>query len=80
MKGWSSLIPLLVVAGAGAAESPPPEKPADGSRLVCSIQTSAGSHIKKRVCVTEAQREARQKADQEALTKLTGPKSAPRSD
>lgn len=51
-------------AETGAASAP---KPAKDERLVCFAEKTTGSHLRKRICMTETEREARRKADQDAM-------------
>ena len=75
------LVPFLLLATVSvqAADTKPAAKPesgGDNSKLVCFIEPKTGSHIKKRVCMTEAERETRMKQDQDAMTKLRGSSTA----
>jgi hypothetical protein len=64
-------------APALAADPPPPAKPtAPKAKVVCSSERSTGSHLRRRTCQTEAQREERRKQDQEAMERLKTPPPA----
>jgi hypothetical protein len=80
IRHW--LLPLLTLAAAQAWAGPPAApKDAAGSenaRTTCFVEATTGSHIKKRVCMTEAEYAARKKADQEAMMKMKGVASAER--
>lgn len=74
------LMVLTFVCGvAAAAEAPAKADSADdANQMVCFVEPSTGSHIKKRVCMSEADYAARKKADQEAMMKMKGVASAER--
>jgi hypothetical protein len=65
MRGLMPVVLGLAVLAAGAADAaaktPPPAK----DKLVCTYQASTGSHIKRRLCMTESERKDRQRRDQE---------------
>lgn len=71
-------IPLLAIAliapAALTAAEPAmtPAKPAEGEGRVCFSEARTGSNIKKRICMTEKERDARRKADQEAVQGFKG--------
>ena len=69
---------LLALAPALAlATDPPPRKPAPAKdKVVCSSERSTGSHLRRRTCQTEAQREARRQQDQEAMERMKTPPPA----
>lgn len=74
-KNWMLLLPLLVLGAvsAMAAESKPakPTAPTDAKNgRVCFSEPTVGSHLPKRVCMTEAERERRRQADQETMGRL----------
>jgi len=48
------------------------EKSGSGDDIVCFAEARTGSHLKKRICMTQAERERRMKEDQEAMAKLRG--------
>lgn len=63
----------LVAAQAGAADKAKPagaddEKP----RLVCFSERATGSHLRKRICMTEEQMAERRKRDQETMARMKG--------
>jgi hypothetical protein len=62
------LLLALVLAPAYAAEDAP--KATDKTKLVCTKERTTGSHLPKRVCMTQAQHEERRKQDQEAMQRL----------
>ena len=74
MKKTYWLLPAFALAALQAHAAPPAPKPApvagDKPSLVCFIAPSTGSHIKKKVCMTEAEHAARKAADQDAMMKL----------
>jgi len=49
-----------------------PEKSGSGDDIVCFAEARTGSHLKKRICMTQAERERRMKEDQEAMAKFKG--------
>lgn len=65
----------LWVAASAAAEAPRSgaNKPPAKERVVCFSEPVVGSHLKKRICMTESEREQRRKADQEAMGALKRP-------
>ena len=77
MKALATLLAAATLAAAlpaGANEQPaaaPAAKPSSG-RLVCFTEPVTGSHMRKRVCMTEEERDRRRTEDQEALRKFKG--------
>jgi hypothetical protein len=73
-------LPLLVLVALQARAESSGGKQAtpvdDSTRTVCFVQPTTGSHIKKRVCMTQAEYTARKKADQEAMMRLKSVSSA----
>jgi hypothetical protein len=65
-----TLVASLLLAGPLLAEEPPKAQPAPEDRLVCELEASTGSHIKRRVCMTESQRKARREADQQQMQRM----------
>jgi hypothetical protein len=68
----AALLVACVATAAGAVEVPVKKgaKAAAEARaddLVCTYERATGSHLKKRVCATRAQREARAAADQDIM-------------
>ena len=65
--------PLMLVLAAllagPALAAHPPKAPAKDP-LVCTQETATGSHLKKRVCMTQSERKARQLADQQRARDL----------
>lgn len=59
----------FALAAAEPAASPPK---AEGEARVCFSEARTGSNIKKRICMTEKEREARRQADQEAVQGFKG--------
>jgi hypothetical protein len=55
-----------VAASASAAEVPA-KAPRVKENLACTYETSTGSHIKRRVCMTASERKERQQRDQERV-------------
>jgi hypothetical protein len=72
-RHWIGALLALALAPALAAEEPATK--ADKPKLVCTKERSTGSHLPKRVCMTQAQHEERRKRDQEAMERM---RSAPR--
>lgn len=64
-----TLLLLLPAATPAPAERTPAT---EGSQLVCFTQPATGSHIKKRVCMTEKELAERKRQDQEAIARLKG--------
>lgn len=60
---------LLPAAGAYATGERDP-----GSERVCFAEKTTGSHIRKRVCMTKAEREKRMRENQEAMKRLASGK------
>lgn len=72
---------LAVVASAQAVEVPVQkgaEAAADAAPddVICTYESSTGSHLKHRVCATRRQREESAAADREAMSKLRESKVA----
>ena len=78
------LVPFLLLAAVSvqAADTKPAAKPeASGdakSNMVCFAEPVVGSHLKKRICMTEEQRAQRMKENQQAMKKYTQGKSGNR--
>lgn len=70
------LVPLLLFAAQAHAEGKSQE-PAAKPKMVCYSDPATGSHIKKKICVTEAQDAARRKADQEAMRNTVNNRRGP---
>jgi hypothetical protein len=68
---WMGTLLALALVPAYAADATKTDKP----RLVCTKERSTGSHLPKRICMTQAQHEERRKRDQEAMQRM---RSAPR--
>ena len=66
----------FAVAPALAATPPPAKPPASKAKLVCNSERSTGSHLRRRTCQTEAQREDRRKQDQETMERMETPPPA----
>ena len=70
------LVPFLLLAAVSvqAAEAKPAAKPQPDSKsnLVCFSEKVTGSNLRKRLCMTEQERELRRQQDQEALGDLKG--------
>jgi hypothetical protein len=69
MKAFSLpaiLLAFVWAAGASAADGQPAQK---GSSAVktCHAEKVTGSNLRRRICMTDEEREARRKADQETL-------------
>lgn len=79
MKRLAWTLTLALACGAAAAVETP-AKAASGddaaNQMVCFIEPSTGSHIKKRVCMTRAEREARTRQDQDTMRNAQRPGSA----
>lgn len=75
---WLPSFLILAAVSAQAAETKPTAKrdASDDakSQLVCVTEPVVGSHIKKRICMTQEEREQRRKADQEAMIKAKSTK------
>ena len=75
MKALATLLAAATLAAAlpaGAeqpAAAPEANKPSSG-RLVCFTEPVTGSHMRKRICMTEEERDRRRAEDQEALRKF----------
>lgn len=67
----ASLIVTSLAAAAPSAKKPDTPPPADPrEQVVCFTEPATGSHIRKRTCMTQAERERRRQADQEAMKKF----------
>ena len=80
MKRISMAAILLVCAGLAQASATDKKAAADGkapSKLVCFMEATTGSHLKKRVCMTEEERARKKEASQTAAERLN--RSAPAS-
>lgn len=76
MKRMAMLLAATALAAAlpARAEQPTPAEPEvkPNGRIVCFTEPITGSHMRKRVCMTEEERERRRAEDQEALRKFKG--------
>lgn len=65
---------VLALGVASVAQAAEPkakeEKVSSGSNVVCFAEKVTGSHLKKRICMTEAERERMRKEDQEAMGRM----------
>lgn len=82
MKRVLAATALMVCAGMTQAEAPASsEKTATGdkvpAKLVCFLEPTTGSHLKKRVCMTEEERARQREAAQTAAERIN--RSAPTS-
>jgi hypothetical protein len=68
---WIGPLLALALAPAYADQEPKADKP----KLVCVKERTTGSHLPKRVCMTQEQQQERRKQDKEAMERL---RSAPR--
>jgi len=59
---------LLAFTGPAAAGSSADTKPSE--RRVCVTERTTGSHLGRRVCMTESEREERRLADKAAMERL----------
>jgi hypothetical protein len=63
---------------AAPAPAPAPAKPGkDPNEMICSVEPVIGSNIRKRVCMTRADREARTKIDRDAMAAQRNPGGQP---
>lgn len=68
---------VLALGGAGTAlAAEPVAEQGDGSRVVCFSEPKTGSHMRKRVCMTEAERDKRRAEDKEAMNSIKRGSSA----
>ncbi|MGQ0432104.1 MAG: hypothetical protein ACT452_06835 [Microthrixaceae bacterium] len=65
-----AVVAAMAYVGPGLAEQPKQTSPSSDRDAVCSTGASTGSHIKKRVCTTRAERERRAREDQEAMNRV----------
>ena len=77
LKQLSAALLVAGLAGvAGAAEAPAARgaKPAAAPQddVVCTYEKSLGSHLKRRVCTTRVERDARARADQDRMRTMSG--------
>lgn len=72
------VVVLAAVAATGGNAMAAEAKSATGSesRMVCFSERQTGSNLRKKICMTEAERERRRKEDQEALANLKNGSSA----
>lgn len=60
---------LTTAAHAEVKKGPQAAAEAAPDDVICTYEKSVGSHIKRRVCATRADRDAQAQADQEAMSK-----------
>jgi len=74
MKALATLLAATLLAAAVPAHAAEPASAAPQSkssgRLVCFTEPVTGSHMRKRICMTEEERDRRRAEDQEALRKF----------
>jgi len=74
MRALATLLAAATLAAMLPASAEPPAAPApeakSSGRLVCFTEPVTGSHMRKRICMTEEERERRRAEDQEALRKF----------
>jgi hypothetical protein len=61
---------LLTLTSMPAHAGDAPEGKADNPKVVCTKERSTGSHLPRRVCVSQAEHEERRKQDQAAMERL----------
>lgn len=61
---------LLALAFTPAYPAEAPAAKADKPKLVCTKERSTGSHLPKRVCMTQAQHEERRRRDRDAMERM----------
>ena len=69
MHRWTIVTLAALLAGPVAANERPAKAPAK-ERVICTYDTATGSHLRKKVCMTESERKARQLADQQRAREL----------
>lgn len=74
MRALSLMVIAAVAATGGSAIAA--EAKSGESRMVCFSERQTGSNLRKKICMTEAERERRRKEDQEALANLKNGSSA----
>lgn len=68
VRACVALVALGVATAAPAGDSAEADAKAERKdRLVCFAEKTTGSNLRKRICMTEAEREQRRKADKAAL-------------
>ncbi len=86
MAKWIVLLSSLIVIAACATSRPAPTPgpatagqpqetvargtPPEGQNLVCTVDYPTGSHVPQRICITQAEAAARQKASQQTMQNL----------
>lgn len=75
MKIVAAVLMAIVFSAAGAEAAPRPEDKAQEAPprpddVICTYQSEAGSHLKKRVCATRAARERKAQADQDMVKRV----------
>lgn len=63
-------VTLVASAAALAAKPAEPAPATEKPKLVCTSERTLGSHLPKRVCMTQSARDERSKRDQEAMRTL----------
>lgn len=62
----AACLALVWAVGATAAGEQPPQKAA-GANKTCHAEKVTGSNLRRRICMTDEEREARRKADRDAM-------------
>jgi hypothetical protein len=91
MGKWIILIANILLIAACATSQPMPATaaaatqgqqesvvtgaPMSGQKLICTESYPTGSHLPQRVCMTQAQIEARRKADQDTIRNMQNQQS-----
>lgn len=75
MKIAAAALMAMVFSTAGAETTPrtgnkAQEAPPRPDDVICTYQSEAGSHLKKRVCATRAARERKAQADQDRVKRV----------
>lgn len=70
---WAAGVWAMTAAGADTGAARPAASaavPASGEKPVCTYEMQTGSHLRKKVCMTEAQREERRRLDEDRMRNL----------
>lgn len=70
----AALVSMTLAFTAASAAAEPGEasapKPGKDEQMVCFAEKKTGSNLRKRICMTETEREARREADQTKMSEL----------
>lgn len=67
------LLAGVAVSAHAAGNAKKPKAEPRGDDVVCTYEQPVGTHIKRRICATRADRAERTRKDQEAMQRMRGP-------